>query len=88
MTSASSMARSAAARITSCSWYSGSSKPGESVKMNWLSARVSRPTTGSRVDCGLGETIARCSPTSAFKRVDFPTLGFPASATTPQRVIR
>jgi len=42
----------------------------------------------SRVDCGLGETIARCSPTSAFRRVDFPTLGFPASATTPQRVIR
>src|SRR5207237_1005063 len=59
MTSASAIARSAAARITTCNWYSGSSKPGESVKMYCVSSRVSRPTTGRRVDCGLGETMAR-----------------------------
>src|SRR2546422_11750774 len=49
MTSASAIARSAAARIVSCSLYSGSSSPGESVKMNCVSSRVSRPTTGRRV---------------------------------------
>src|SRR5881396_3751917 len=87
MTSASAIARSAAARIVSCSLYSGSSSPGESVKMNCVSSRVSRPTTGRRVDCGLGETIARCSPIRAFRSVDLPTLGFPARATTPQRVM-
>src|ERR1041385_1895113 len=86
--SESSIARSAAARMASCSWYSGSSRPGESVKMYCVSSLVSRPTTGSRVDCGLGETIARCSPTSAFSSVDFPTLGRPARTIVPQRVIR
>jgi len=39
----------------------------------------------TRVDCGLGETIARCSPTSALSNVDFPTLGRPARTTLPQR---
>src|SRR6266567_3831352 len=88
MTSASAMARSAAARIASCSLYSGSSKPGESVKMNCASSRVSSPMTGRRVDCGFGATMARCSPTRALRRVDFPTLGRPAKATVPQRVMR
>src|SRR5712692_6977234 len=82
------MARSAAARIASCSWYSGSSRPGESVKMYCVSSFVSRPTTGSRVDCGLGDTIARCSPTNALSSVDLPTLGLPARTMVPQRVIR
>src|SRR5229473_496492 len=81
------MLRSAVARIASCNRYSGSSKPGESVKMNCASPRVSSPTTGRRVDCGLGDTIARCSPTSAFKSVDLPTLGRPAKTTVPQRVM-
>src|SRR2546426_6632780 len=85
ITSASSIARSAAARIASCNWYSGSSRPGESVKMYWVSPLVSSPTTVTRVDCGLGETIARCSPTSALSNVDFPTLGRPARTTLPQR---
>src|SRR5712692_2479008 len=88
ITSASAIARSAAARIASCSGYSGSSRPGESVKMNCASVVVSRPTTGSRVDCGLGDTIARCSPTRAFNSVDLPTLGRPARATVPQRVMQ
>src|SRR5438105_4174748 len=87
MTSAVSIARSAAARIASCRRYSGSSRPGESVKMNCVSPRVSRPTTGRRVDCGLGETIARRSPIKAFKRVDLPTLGRPARTTVPHFVI-
>src|SRR2546426_6896637 len=87
MTSASAMARRAAARMASCSRYSGSSSPGESVKMNCVSPRVSKPTTGRRVDCGLGETIARCWPSNAFKSVDLPTLGRPASTTVPQRVM-
>src|SRR5437870_13238913 len=81
------MARSALARIAWCNAYSGSSRPGESVKMNCASPRVSNPTTGRRVDCGLGDTTARCSPTSAFNSVDLPTLGRPASTTVPQRVI-
>src|SRR5256885_14082208 len=87
ITSASSMARSAAARIASCSWYSGSRRPGESVKMYCVSSLVSRPTTGSRVDWGLGDTIARCSPTRALSKVDLPTLGRPARTMVPQRVI-
>src|SRR6185436_11857235 len=78
---------SAAVRIASCSLYSGSSKPGESVKMNCASSRVSSPMTGMRVDWGFGATIARCSPTRAFSSVDLPTLGRPASATVPQRVM-
>src|SRR5438105_6230767 len=87
ITSASSMARRAAARMTSWSGYSGSSRPGESVKMYCVSSFVSRPTTGSRVDCGFGETIARCSPTSALRSVDLPTLGRPARTIVPQRVM-
>src|SRR3989442_8149808 len=82
------MARTVAARIASCSAYSGSRSPGESVKMNCVSSGVSKPTTGRRVDCGLGETIARCSPINAFKSVDFPTLGRPASATVPHLVMQ
>src|ERR1043166_7266809 len=87
MTSASASARSAAARMATWSWYSGSSKPGEAVKMYCVSSRLSRPTTGSRVDCGFGDTIARCSPTRAFRSEDFPTLGRPARTTVPQRVM-
>src|SRR4051812_6461664 len=87
MTSASSIARSAAARIASWSLYSGSSSPGESVKMYCVSSLVSSPTTGSRVDWGLGDTIARCSPTSAFSSVDLPTFGRPARTIVPQRVM-
>src|SRR5206468_5655275 len=87
ITSASLMARSAAARIVSCNWYSGSSNPGESVKMYCVSSFVSSPTTGRRVDCGFGDTMAKCSPTSAFKSVDLPTLGRPARTIVPQRVM-
>src|SRR6267143_3938753 len=43
--------------------------------------------TGRRVDWGLGDTMARCSPISALSRVDLPTLGRPARATLPQRVM-
>src|SRR5436189_2617606 len=82
------MARRAAARMASCSRYSGSSRPGESVKMYCVSSLVSSPTTGRRVDCGLGDTMARCSPTSAFSNVDLPTLGRPARTIVPQRIMR
>src|SRR5713101_4167025 len=85
MTSASLIARRAAARIATCNRYWGSSSPGESVKMNWVSPVVSSPTTGRRVDCGLGETMARCSPFRALSSADLPTLGRPASTTVPQR---
>src|SRR5204862_5497981 len=87
ITSASSIARSAAARIASCNRYSGSSRPGESVKMYCVSSLVSRPTTGRRVDWGFGDTMARCSPTSALSSVDLPTFGRPASTMVPQRVM-
>src|SRR5262245_36520452 len=36
-----------------------------------------------RVVCGLVETAAICSPTSALRRVDFPAFGRPASAAKP-----
>ena len=35
------------------------------------------PSTRSRVVPGLGETIARSRPRSAFRRLDFPTFGAP-----------
>src|SRR3989442_7892251 len=79
------MARMAASRMVSCNRYSGSRRPGLSVRMNCASSRVRRPTTGTRVDCGFAATIARCSPTSALSRVDLPTFGRPARATVPQR---
>src|SRR5713101_10024373 len=54
--------------------------------MNCACPRVSTPTTGTRVDCALGDTIASRSPTSAFKSDDLPTFGSPASTTVPHRV--
>src|SRR5205085_2431789 len=38
------------------------------------------------VVCGRGETAARCSPTSAFKRVLLPTFGLPSSSAKPERI--
>jgi len=36
-----------------------------------------------RVVCGLAETAAMCSPTSALSKVDLPALGRPTRATVP-----
>src|SRR5512140_694241 len=55
--------------------------------MIWVSPSVINPRTGSRVVCGLGETMARLSPTSALSSVLLPAFGRPARATIPQRVI-
>src|SRR5918993_865552 len=51
--------------------------------MYWVSPSVRIPITGSRVAWALGLTSARCCPTSALRRVDFPTLGEPARAMWP-----
>src|SRR5688572_20398088 len=53
--------------------------------MYCVSPSVRMPVTGRRVACGLGLTMARCWPTSVFKRVDLPTLGAPARAMWPVR---
>ena len=54
--------------------------------MYCVSPSVRIPVTGSRVAWALGLTMARCWPTSALRRVDFPTLGAPARAMWPVRV--
>ena len=56
-----------------------------SRRIIWESSSVTRPTTRSRVDCGLGLVIARRCPTSRLSRVDFPALGRPATVTVPAR---
>src|SRR5215472_5529699 len=43
------------------------------------------PTMRSRVDCGLGLTMASFSPTMRLSSVDLPALGFPATVTMPAR---
>src|SRR5262249_1030193 len=52
-----------------------------------VSPSVRSPTTGSRVAWGFWLTMARCCPTSAFSNVDFPTLGAPARAMWPERLV-
>jgi len=49
--------------------------------------RVATPRIARRVVCGLSETIATFWPTIALTSVDLPTLGRPASAMKPDRVI-
>ena len=62
--------------------------PGRSVSTSCHSStRVATPRIARRVVCGLSETIATFWPTSALTSVDLPTLGRPASATKPERVI-
>src|SRR4051794_18907043 len=62
--------------------------PGRSVSTSWnRSGTVTTPRIARRVVCGLSETIATLCPTIALTSVDLPTLGRPASATKPERVI-
>ena len=66
----------------------GRCTPGRSVSTSCHSpGRVATPRIARRVVCGLSETIATFWPTSALTSVDLPTLGRPASATKPERVI-
>src|SRR5215204_1563008 len=51
--------------------------------MYCVSPSVWIPVTGRRVACAFGLTMERCWPTSAFRRLDFPTLGAPARAMWP-----
>ena len=60
-------------------------RPGVSTSSSWAESRWTMPRILCRVVCGLGETIERCSPTSAFTNVDLPTLGRPITAIIPQR---
>src|SRR6059058_2699099 len=76
MTSASSMARRAAARMATCSWYSGSSSPGESVKMYWVSSRVSRPTTEAG-GLGLGGDDGEVFANQSVQEGGFPNIRSP-----------
>jgi hypothetical protein len=46
------------------------------------------PVTLVLVDWGLGLVIASFWPTSLLRRVDFPALGRPATATKPERDVR
>src|SRR5262245_60382558 len=57
--------------------------PGVSTKTICPSGRVTMPLMRVRVVCGLAETAAMCSPTSAFSRVDLPALGRPMRAAKP-----
>src|SRR5262245_43640379 len=59
--------------------------PGVSMNTAWSLPRLSTPSTRCRVVCGLSVTMLSFSPTSAFSRVDLPTLGRPTIATKPQR---
>ena len=55
--------------------------PAVSNKINGMPLRLYLPSTTSRVVPAKGETMAFSSCSKAFKRVDFPTLGFPTIAT-------
>ena len=60
--------------------------PGVSRKIIWAgcgSPRFLIPIIRFRVVCGLCVVMAIRSPTIAFKRVDFPTLGLPMMAIKP-----
>src|ERR1041385_5705510 len=43
------------------------------------------PTMRSRVDCGLGLTMASFSPTIRLRSVDLPAFGLPATVAMPAR---
>ena len=48
---------------------------------------MTTPRIARRVVCGLSDTIATLWPTIELTSVDLPTLGRPASATKPERVL-
>jgi hypothetical protein len=52
-----------------------------SRKIIWTPSSVKIPVTRCHVVWGLGVTIESFSPTSAFRSVDLPALGWPTSAT-------
>src|SRR5262252_4444170 len=57
--------------------------PGVSTSAISASFRRATPSTRVRVVCGLSETIATFSPTSALTSVDLPALGRPTTAISP-----
>ena len=65
-------------------------KPGRSTSTSCQSSPFATPKMRRRVVCGIADTIATFSPTSALTSVDLPTLGRPATATKPVfiRVLR
>ena len=85
--SASASARSTWRCIRSVSVSRGRCTPGRSTSTSCQSSPVTMPRTSRRVVCGLSDTIATLSATSAFTSVDLPAFGRPASATNPERVI-
>src|SRR3954454_17750693 len=64
----------------------GEKIPGVSTRMICALSSMTMPRISDRVVCTLRETIVTLEPTSAFTRVDLPTLGAPIRATKPQRV--
>src|SRR5918996_5054316 len=59
--------------------------PGVSTNTIWAPGWLAIPVIRFRVVWGRGETMASFSPTSRFRRVDFPAFGRPTSATNPAR---
>ncbi len=59
--------------------------PGVSVRIIRNPGPATRPSTRCRVVCGFGVTMLSLRPASAFRSVDLPTFGRPASTTVPQR---
>src|SRR3954453_4384383 len=66
----------------------GEKIPGVSTRMICALLSITMPRISARVVWTFRETIVTLEPTSAFTRVDLPTLGAPISATKPQRVSR
>ena len=58
--------------------------PGVSTNTIWVSGMFRMPMMRFRVVWGLGVTMATFSPTRAFSRVDFPTLGRPTMLIKPE----
>src|SRR6476469_1190350 len=86
-TSASASAVKAVDRMTRCSSYRGSSRPGVSSSTICVSSVVRMPTILSRVDWGFSLVMLSFWPTMRLSIVDLPTLGFPATVTIPARFI-
>ena len=63
----------------------GRCRPGVSTMISWASGRCTMPRIARRVVCGRLLVIATFVPTSAFIRVDLPTLGRPAKQAKPER---
>ena len=60
-------------------------RPGVSKNAIWAPSPFQIPRIRVRVVCGRGVTMARCSPSTRFRRVDLPTFGRPTMATNPAR---